>query len=166
MEPTSSGRQDWDEASFRGIMQRYLPENTPLFGSFYSFGFAIHHDETLKAQQFFNELLKKFRFSGFYRRLLLCGAGASCPLVRHVVEILKVSINDVLNDSMYRSDHGENALHIAIENNRNDVVDYLLKDWAQVPVGTPQSLERLTLRMLSLVECLRGHIIFCAFAHS
>lgn len=181
MASTSSGRQDWDEAGFRRSIQRYFDsgvkvrnregkvpsaeQENRLLSSIYDLGFAIHHDDTLKADQFFREL--SFHFGSFEvkRCLVLCGAEASFTLLRYVVEKQYVSITYVLSREIYRNVRGENALHIAIENSRNDVVDYLLKDWVQIPVRILQLSEDLRLRMLSLVVGRREQIIVCAFGH-
>jgi hypothetical protein len=115
----------------------------------------------------FKEFPRKFQVSNFQveRCLLLCGAEASYLLVKYVIKARNVSIIDLLSFETYRNDHGENALHIAIKNGRNDVIDYLLKDWVHIPVETLQLSEDLTLRMLSLVIGRRDQIVVYAFGH-
>lgn len=77
----------------------------------------------------------------------------------------KYRISRSFTDTKYMDFFGENELHIAIRESRNDVVDHLLKDWMQTPVRMLQLSEDFTLRMLSLVVGCRDQIIVCAFGH-
>lgn len=166
---------DWDEDGFLGLVRRYFdvfvgdlsPERKiTLINSIYDLGLTIHHGDLLNAKQLYEELQRESPY-GFqlHKCLVLCGAGASCPLVRYMIEDINISIIDLLTSWAYKNDHGENALHIAIGKSRNDVVDYLLNDWMQTPVRMLQLSEDLTLRMLSLVVSRRDQIIVCAFGH-
>jgi hypothetical protein len=69
--------------------------------------------------------------------LLWCGAKISCSLVRYVVEKRGVLKNTILTKNEFKSESGENTVHVAVENGRDDVVDYLLAPWAKEPVRTP-----------------------------
>ena len=148
MESTSSVRQNWDKASLRGLIQDYYENHqdfglvidepgvhfrrdTSFFNSIQDLGLAIHDRDSSKARQLFAAHSRNPRVS---LCLLWCGAKTNCSLVEFIVEEGKISIIDVLSSRVYRNDHGESALHIAIENDRNDVVDYLLANWALIPV--------------------------------
>ena len=169
MASTSSGQRSWDESGFRELIQRYfehrkpyptinfrLPEDNATFLNYiYDIGFAIHHENTLEAKQMLDELRLKpddSEYQEIIRCLLLCGGEASYSLVRFFVEEETLEITGLLSSARFRNKNGENPLHIAIENDRSDVVDYLLKEWVQIPVKTLQTSKKLTSRMLSLLS--------------
>lgn len=195
MASISRRRQDWDEAGFRGLIRRYFEHNesrafeilrykedttfgfsveqirpgiskykvpSSILGCIYDLGFAIHHDDTLKAQQLFEIFPQKTELEIC---ILFYGAEASCSLVRYVVEERNLPIIDLLSSDIFKNDHGKSALNIAIENSQNDVLDYLLKDWVQIPVSILQLSEDFTLRMQSLAVGRRDQIIVCAVGH-
>lgn len=84
--------------------------------------------------------------------------------MRFFVEKQHIPRHQLLTNRSYQTDYGENALHVAIANDHYDVVDYVLEDWARLPVGALQVLKDLELILLSLVFGHRVQIIVCAFA--
>ena len=137
MESSSRERQEWDEQSFRSWIKLQL-KNSPAGGkltfpnSIYNLGWAIHSRDTREAQRIFNELSHK---NIVIKWILLYGAEKSCSLVKFLVEQGHISRFKLLS-AKYVSDSGRNAIHITIENDRDDVVAYLLEEWAQTLVGT------------------------------
>jgi hypothetical protein len=69
--------------------------------------------------------------------LLWCGVQFDWSLVRYVVEHRDVSIDDILLNKIFKNGYGENAVYVAVQSDRIDVLDCLLAPWFQKPVRTP-----------------------------
>jgi hypothetical protein len=73
----------------------------------------------------------------FQKCTLLFGAERDLNLVRYIVESDQVSRDEILERKVWKetNDFARNALLVAMENGKKDVVEYLLSDWISRPVS-------------------------------
>jgi hypothetical protein len=152
MTTNSVGQGKWEDA-FRTTIRSWVENKTIdlwsgkgrllFIESLCSLGIAIHSNNAIEIN------LKKLerceipqhmsnRFSDedlVDAPLLHFGAGTDLKLVKFVVERREVSRERVLLDYSLRNADGRNALHIALDKDQKEIVDYLLEEWIARPVS-------------------------------
>jgi hypothetical protein len=112
-----------------------------FFECLYNLGLAIHMHDAEQARKLFREIdLLRAVDLDVCECLLQYGARNNISFVKFIVDERDTSKFELLTRSYYRNDHGENVLHVAMQNKRNDVVKYLLEDWVRLPVRALQAL--------------------------
>jgi hypothetical protein len=152
MTPNSVGEDKWED-TFKDAIQSWVEKKSidlwygegrlSFIDSLCSLGIAIHNNNPIE------DNLRKLesceipeRMSNIFSNenlvdapLLHFGAGTDLKLVKFVVEQREVSRERVLLEYGLRNADGRNALHIALEKDQKDIVDYLLEDWIARPVS-------------------------------
>ena len=115
---------------FKEIYGQYLPENKALdLNTIYEIGSEILNGKNEAAQRLLNRIQDE---SHLVQCLLWYGAKKSLRFVRFIVEELKRSKSELLLE--FHPKWGKNALHLAVEDDQRDVVEYLLAEWSQTQV--------------------------------
>jgi hypothetical protein len=152
MTPNSVGQGKWEE-TFRATIRSWVEnkaidlwygEGRLLFiESLCSLGIAIHSNNAiednlkkLESCEIPQHMSNSFSDEDLVNSPLLhFGARTDLKLVKFVVERRGVSRERVLLDYSLKNADGRNALHIALDEDQKDIVDYLLEEWVARPVS-------------------------------